>query len=297
MIAIQFSNVSLVLGARAIFRGLNWEIQGSQRVGLIGPNGAGKSSLLKLICGEFTPESGGGVIRARGLSVGYLPQQPELPGGQTAFALALEGNPRLAALESEIQMVEASLSDPVVYGSEKRLTRALERQQTLLEEYQALGGEQYPARVRDLLIGLGLAQGELEKPVGVLSGGQKKLVGLARLLLAQPLPQEVEHHSDAREARGRHENGRSQAQDRQEQEGLKARTQTRAGGRIAEIHGHGRQRRGLLGTKAQPCQHHQNGREPSQSAFEGWLAAHWPPPLCFSSASISFTGTGRPRST
>ena len=199
MIAIQFSNVSLVLGARAIFRGLNWEIQGSQRVGLIGPNGAGKSSLLKLICGEFTPESGGGVIRARGLSVGYLPQQPELPGGQTAFALALEGNPRLAALESEIQMVEASLSDPVVYGSEKRLTRALERQQTLLEEYQALGGEQYPARVRDLLIGLGLAQGELEKPVGVLSGGQKKLVGLARLLLAQPdvlLLDEPDNHLD-----------------------------------------------------------------------------------------------------
>jgi ATP-binding cassette subfamily F protein 3 len=199
MIAIQFSNVSLVLGARAIFRSLNWEIQDSQRVGLIGPNGAGKSSLLKLISGEFTPESGGGVIRARGLSVGYLPQQPDLPGGQSAFALALEGNPRFAALESEIQAIEASLSDPQVYENEKRLTRTLERQLTLLEEYQVLGGEQYPAKVRELLLGLGLAEGELEKPVGVLSGGQKKLVGLARLLLAQPdilLLDEPDNHLD-----------------------------------------------------------------------------------------------------
>jgi len=54
MIAISLSNTTLVLGARAIFRNLEWEIQHSQKVGLIGPNGAGKSSLLKLIIGEYT---------------------------------------------------------------------------------------------------------------------------------------------------------------------------------------------------------------------------------------------------
>jgi len=79
MISVLFSNVSLILGARPIFRGLTWEIQHDQVVGLIGPNGAGKSSLLKLITGEYTPEPGGSVTRARGVTVGYLPQQPELP--------------------------------------------------------------------------------------------------------------------------------------------------------------------------------------------------------------------------
>jgi ATP-binding cassette subfamily F protein 3 len=199
MIAIQFSNVSLVLGARAIFRDLSWEIQDNQKIGLIGLNGGGKSSLLKLITGEYTAELGGGVTRARKLSIGYLPQQPELPGHQTALALALEGNPRLAGLESEIQTVEASLGDPRVYMNEKHLARALERQQTLLDEYMALGGEQYPKRVHDLLIGLGLAESELEKPVAVLSGGQKKLIGLARLLLSAPdvlLLDEPDNHLD-----------------------------------------------------------------------------------------------------
>ncbi|HWH68081.1 MAG TPA: ABC-F family ATP-binding cassette domain-containing protein, partial [Candidatus Sulfotelmatobacter sp.] len=199
MIAIQFSNVSLVLGARAIFRSLTWEIQDNQKIGLIGPNGAGKTSLLKLITGEYNAEPGGGVTRARGLSIGYLPQQPDLPSHQTALALAMEGNPRLAVLEAEIQQVEASLGDPQVYCDEKRLTRALERQQTLLDEYARLGGEQYPKRVRDLLTGLGLAESELEKPAGVLSGGQKKLIGLARLLLSAPdilLLDEPDNHLD-----------------------------------------------------------------------------------------------------
>ncbi len=199
MIAIQFSNVSLVLGARTIFSGLGWEIQDNQKIGLIGPNGAGKSSLLKLITGEYSAEPGGSIVKARGVTVGYLPQQPELDPRQSALHLAMQGNPRLAELEEELARLEASLGDPAVYGDEKRLGRALERQQEMLEEYRRLGGEKYPQLVRDLLTGLGLAPGELDKPVGVLSGGQKKLVGLARLLLAAPqvlLLDEPDNHLD-----------------------------------------------------------------------------------------------------
>ena len=51
MISITVSNATLILGAHAIFRDLNWEIQHDQKIGLIGPNGAGKSSLFKLIIG------------------------------------------------------------------------------------------------------------------------------------------------------------------------------------------------------------------------------------------------------
>ncbi len=199
MIAVQFSNITLILGARTIFRSLSWEIQDNQKIGLIGPNGAGKSSLLKLITGEYTPEPGGGVIKARGVTVGYLAQQPEFAADRTAFELAMEGNPRLATLETELHRVETSLGDPQVYSDETRLSRALERQQDLLQEYQALGGEQYPKRVTELLLGLGLADTELEKPISVLSGGQKKLVGLAQLLLAAPqvlLLDEPDNHLD-----------------------------------------------------------------------------------------------------
>jgi len=183
MISISVSNATLVLGAKAIFRKLNWEIQHDQRVGLIGPNGAGKSSLFKLIIGEHAAEPGGSVIRAKGVSVGYLPQHPELDPTQTAFDSALAGHPRYAEVHAELLAVEARLGDPSVYGNPKALEKALAVQEKLLEEYAAFGGDSYPERVRDLLLGLGLPESDLPKTLGVLSGGQKKLVGLARLLL------------------------------------------------------------------------------------------------------------------
>jgi len=102
MIAISLANVSLILGARPIFRNLTWEIQHDQRIGLIGPNGAGKSSLFKLITGEFTPEPGGAAVKAKGVTVGYLPQDPDFDPGLTALAVTLTGNARLAEVEAEL---------------------------------------------------------------------------------------------------------------------------------------------------------------------------------------------------
>ena len=199
MISITVSNATLILGARAIFRDLNWEIQHDQKIGLIGPNGAGKSSLFKLIIGEHAPEKGGAVIRAKGVTVGYLPQHPEFDPERTALSLALEGNARLYEIETELQRIESRLGDPEVYGDPKKLGRTLDAQHKLLEEFEALGGANYESRVREILRGLGLPESDFEKPVRVLSGGQKKLIGLARLLLANPsvlLLDEPDNHLD-----------------------------------------------------------------------------------------------------
>jgi ATP-binding cassette, subfamily F, member 3 len=199
MIAVQLANIRLVLGARTIFDGLSWEIQHDQKIGLIGPNGVGKSSLFKLITGEYQAEPGGSVTRARGLSLGYLPQQPEFDPGQTALELALTALPRLAEIECELEQVETSLGEPDVYEDPKRLGRALERQQRLLEEFASLEGATYTERVRQMLLGLGLPETDLDKPLELLSGGQKKLAGLARLILSNPdllLLDEADNHLD-----------------------------------------------------------------------------------------------------
>ena len=199
MIQIQLSNVTLILGAKRIFENLSWEIQHGQKIGLIGPNGAGKSSLFKLMMDEYTAELGGTVTCARQIRTGYLPQHPELDLTLTAFDAALDGNPRVAEAKAELEQVEASLGDPAVYGNERKLQKALDQQQHLLDEYQSYGGDSYPERVRELLVGLGMAEGDLSKPLSVLSGGQKKLVGLVRLLLVRPdvlLLDEPDNHLD-----------------------------------------------------------------------------------------------------
>ncbi len=199
MIQLQLANITLILGAKRIFENLNWEIQNGQKIGLIGANGAGKSLLFKMIEGEYAPEMGGSITRARLITTGYLSQQPELDLTLTALAAALAGNPRVAEVHAELARVENSLGEPDVFGNERKLQQALEAQHKLVEEYHALGGDSYPARVRDLLLGLGLAQSELTKPLSVLSGGQKKLVGLARLLLVRPdilLLDEPDNHLD-----------------------------------------------------------------------------------------------------
>ncbi|KXK12691.1 MAG: ABC transporter-like protein [Chloroflexi bacterium OLB14] len=199
MIQIQLANITLVLGAKRIFENLNWEIKRNQRIGLIGANGAGKSSLFKLIEGEHSPELGGVITRARLITTGYLSQHPELDLSLTAFDAALAGNPRVTQVRTQLENVEKSLGDSEVYNNEKKLQHALELQHQLLEEYNSLGGDSYPERVKYLLLGLGLAESELTKPLSMLSGGQKKLVGLARLLLVKPdvlLLDEPDNHLD-----------------------------------------------------------------------------------------------------
>jgi len=199
MISITVSNATLILGSHVIFRDLNWEIQHDQKIGLIGPNGAGKSSLFKLITGEHASEKGGAVIKAKGVTIGYLPQQPEFELETIALALALEGNPRVAEIEAELNRIESKLGDHEVYGNARSLERALDAQHKLLEEYESHGGMNYASRVRELLRGLGLPESDFEKPIRALSGGQKKLIGLARLMLRRPsvlLLDEPDNHLD-----------------------------------------------------------------------------------------------------
>ena len=199
MIEISLAKIKLILGAREIFKDLAWEIQRDQRIGLIGPNGAGKSSLFKLITGEYSAEPGGSIVRAKGVTIGYLPQQPEFDPDIKVFQCALDGNPRVKQIRKELGQVEAAFSDPLVYGNEKTLSRMLDKQQTFLEAYQGLGGDQYEERVKELLLKLGLPEEQFSKTIGELSGGQKKLVGLARLLLLKPsvlLLDEPDNHLD-----------------------------------------------------------------------------------------------------
>ena len=198
MIAVNLDRVSLTYVTEPVFENLSWEIHDHGCVGLVGPNGCGKSTLLRLIAGELATETGF-VSRAKSLTIGYLHQDPRARQGHTVWQETLSASAELARVETDLSRVEARLSEPAVYGDEGLLTRVLSQQTRLLDEYARLGGPSYEGRVRSTLHGLGFTATDLDLAVEALSGGQKKLAGLAKLLVTQPdilLLDEPDNHLD-----------------------------------------------------------------------------------------------------
>lgn len=199
MIAIHLDQVSVTYIAQPVFQQLSWEIHDDRCVGLVGPNGAGKSTLLRLVQGQLTSDTGY-VNRQPGVSVGYLPQEPDLDPAKTVWEEALTASTELTTINRALNAVESELGDPAVYGDETKLSQVLAKQERLLAEYDKLGGAAYEGRVRSTLMQLGF-DNDLARNLSVatLSGGQKKLVGLAKLLITQPkilLLDEPDNHLD-----------------------------------------------------------------------------------------------------
>src|SRR5512135_3837819 len=181
----RLDSATQYFGAQMVFSKLSWEVYHDARTGLVGPNGAGKSSILKLLAGENEPNEGS-VYITRGVRVGYLPQEPEFDLSRTVIQEAMDASPTLAALEREMERLAAQMGDPAVYGDERKLQRVMDAHARAVEEFQERGGLNFDNRVRATLRGLGFDDASLSLQLAALSGGQKKLVGLAKLLIEQP---------------------------------------------------------------------------------------------------------------
>jgi ATP-binding cassette subfamily F protein 3 len=195
MSLLQVRGVAKSFGSRLILDGLDLDVEAGARLGLIGPNGGGKSTLLRIVAGEETADRGE-LTQRRGLVLAFLPQQ--LEGDDRGPLETLRAaRPDLDELEAELAQVESQLGSA---GSDlDRMSRLLRRQEDLLERWTAAGGPGFDGRARVLLSEVGLADDDLAKPTRVLSGGQRKLVGLAACLLRDPdvlLLDEPEAHLD-----------------------------------------------------------------------------------------------------
>lgn len=197
-ILVNLDKVGVSFAGRIIFAGLDWEIQAGQRVGLVGPNGAGKSTLFKLIAQELAADEGN-IFRQSGLTWGRLPQEPEMPPGATVLSVALTAVPAIAAIEQELTRLEGQMGDPAVYGDPAALARTMAAHEKALTRYEQLDGPRYASRVKDTLNRLGFVPDQWDTPAEFLSGGQKKLAMLARLVVQNPallLLDEPDNHLD-----------------------------------------------------------------------------------------------------
>jgi ATP-binding cassette subfamily F protein 3 len=197
-VLINLDGIGISLAGKSIFENLSWEIQQGQRIGLVGPNGAGKSTLLKIMAQEWDPDQGN-VFRRPGLTWGRLEQEPALPAGRTVLEEAMTAKPQIAALEEKMAALEEQMGDPAVYQNPKLLDSVMGKHEALVAQYEQLGGARYQSQIRETLTALGLDSTKWTTLNEHLSGGQKKLVMLAKLLVQEPellLLDEPDNHLD-----------------------------------------------------------------------------------------------------
>ncbi len=167
---LSVENVSKSFGARSLFEGLSFGIEEGQRVALVAQNGTGKTSLLEILAGREEPDTGRVSFR-KGLKISYLAQDPELDENLSILdnVLAVD-NPATAA----IKKYELALENPA----------DTEAYQKAFEEMDRHKAWDFEAQVKQVLGKLGLQQ--FSAGVKKLSGGQKKRVALARVIISRP---------------------------------------------------------------------------------------------------------------
>lgn len=187
-IIVNVDKVTYHHGPLLVLDNLSWEIQTGQKIGLVGPNGAGKSTLLRLIAGELQPDSG--YLVQHKTRIGYLAQEPrfvpvEKGGPATVWEAALSANADIHRLETEMRRLETRMGDPAVYEDEREFARVLAAHARAQEAFEQLDGYRYESSVKQALQTVGFAEADFDLAVAVLSGGQKKMLGLAQLLAIQ----------------------------------------------------------------------------------------------------------------
>jgi len=172
---VSLQEVRIAFGGPWLLDGVTLQIERGERVCLVGRNGAGKSTIMKIVVGELTPDSGE-VIRARGARVASLEQEVPQDLAGTVFDVVSEGLGDIVELLSEYR----SLVHILALGNDAGIIGDLERVQHLIE---SSGGWQIQQRVETVLSRLGL---DPDAAAAGLSGGYKRRALLARALVNEP---------------------------------------------------------------------------------------------------------------
>src|SRR5690349_15094366 len=175
---LRADRVSLVYGATEVIADLTFQVEPRQRLGIVGANGSGKSSLLKAISGELAPAKGSLTLAPR-TRTAYLAQELEAGPHESVYADALHSRPDIIRLRERLAGLETAMA--ATGGAE--LGPLVEEYGDAQHEYERLDGYAYDNRVAEVLHGVGLTEADQQLPPSALSGGQRRRLALARLLL------------------------------------------------------------------------------------------------------------------
>ena len=192
---IRLDNVSKQNGHQILFIEASAALQKGEKIGLVGPNGSGKTTLFRMITGQELPDEGQ-VAVDRGVTIGYFSQDVGEMSGRSAVAEVMDGAGPVSTVAAELKELEAAMGDP---GRADEMESIIERYGEVQARFEELGGYALEGLAREILAGLSFTQEMMDGDVGVLSGGWKMRVALARILIMRPdamLLDEPSNHLD-----------------------------------------------------------------------------------------------------
>lgn len=176
IVLFRFSDITKSYGGKEILRGVSFQINPGEKVGLVGRNGAGKTTLFRLLTETESPDTGV-VVKMNGLRLGLLDQHVDFDAGDTVHTAALSAFKHIHDIEAEMRRLEKQMetdhSDSI-----------LERYADLQTQFEHADGFAYASTAEAVLLGVGFSREQWNMDTAILSGGQKNRLGMARLLLS-----------------------------------------------------------------------------------------------------------------
>ncbi len=182
MSIVNVINVTALVPGRTLFQGVSFQMEPGDRIGLVGRNGSGKTTMLRLLSGQLAPDEGE-ISIARGIRVGYLPQDIQEVAQGSLLPSLLESAPGRKELEEKVKALEQRLGE--VSGEKEKASIAA----SLAEAHEKLSDleARFPRHLAEkILVGLGFTEDEFNRSLSTLSGGWKMRAVLASLLYQRP---------------------------------------------------------------------------------------------------------------
>lgn len=182
MIVLSCNNISKAYIVDNIIENISFTINDNEKIGLIGLNGAGKTTLFNVLTGELEYDSGE-IIIPKNKKVSYLKQNTKIESDKTIFEELLTMFDDIISMEKELRQLEVEISKFTEHDEDGMLANLMDKYTHLNEKFVELDGFSYKSHIRGVLKGLSFNEEDFDKPINILSGGQKTRVMLAKLLL------------------------------------------------------------------------------------------------------------------